>query len=193
MSFESSVGHFESAVGHFLRPLRAGDRHLLQNDPRLAAPPFALSSPDFEDGGMMPTRFAGAGIGDNTSPALEWAGVPAEAAELALVVQDPDAPLPRPITHLIAYGLDPKAGHVPHGAFAARACPFQLGRGSFGRVGYQGPRPVPGHGPHRYVFQMFALGKPLKFESPPDLAALAEAMAGSVIGRGRLTGRYERM
>jgi len=184
---------FESKLGHFLQPVRAGERHLLQNDLALGpTPTFGLSSPDFADDGMMPRRCAGAGVGDNISPALEWTGVPAEAVELALVIQDQDAPLPRPITHLVAFGIDPAAGRVPHGAFAARASEFRFGRGSFGWIGYHGPRPVAGHGPHRYVFQMFALGKPLSFEEPPELAALASAMAGSLLARARLIGRYER-
>ena len=81
---------------------------------------------------MMPTLCAGPGIGDNLSPALRWAGVPRETTELALVVQDPDAPLPWPIAHLIAFGLDPHAGGVPEGALGARHGPeVQLGRGSF--------------------------------------------------------------
>ena len=76
---------FESWVGGHLRSVRAGERRLLQNDPRLAAEPtFGLASPDFVDGDMMPTRCAGPGIGDNLSPALRWAGVSREAAELRL-------------------------------------------------------------------------------------------------------------
>ncbi len=186
---------FESWVGAHLRSIRAGERRLLQNDPRLRAESeFGLASPDFADGEIMPTRCAGPGIGDNLSPALRWAGVPRETTELALVVQDPDAPLPWPITHLIAFGLDPHAGGVPEGALGARHGPgVQLGRGSFGRIGYQGPRPIAGHGPHRYVFQMFALRKPLRFDSPPKLEAVAAAMAGSVLARASLIGRYERL
>jgi phosphatidylethanolamine-binding protein (PEBP) family uncharacterized protein len=107
---------FECALGRLLRSVRSAARRLLQNDPRLdGGSAFGLASPDFSDGGMMPRRSGGAGIGDNVSPALRWAGVPPEAAELALVAQDPDAPLPRPITHLIAFGLDPDAGGVPEG------------------------------------------------------------------------------
>jgi Raf kinase inhibitor-like YbhB/YbcL family protein len=184
----------ESALGRLLRPVRAGDRRLVWNDPRLDAPATQrLSSPAFGEGGPMPPRSAGAGVGDNVSPALEWMGVPAGAAELAIIVQDPDAPLPRPITHLIAYGVDPCSHGAPEGAFEdGRTGSIRLGRGSFGRVGYQGPRPVAGHGPHRYVFQMVALAKPLEFDSSPDLAAIAAAMAGFVLARGRLTGRYQR-
>jgi Raf kinase inhibitor-like YbhB/YbcL family protein len=184
----------ESSLGRLLRPVRAGDRHLLQNDPRLdARSSFDLSSPDFSDGGMMPRQCAGAGVGDIVSPAIRWTGVPPAAVELGLVIQDPDAPLPRLVTHLIAFGIDPGVGGAAEGAFeAGDGSEFHFGRGSFGRIGYQGPRPVAGHGPHRYFFQVFALGKPLRFDAPPDLAALAAAMAGSVLARARLTGRYER-
>ena len=98
----------ESTLGRLLRRVRAGDRRLVWNDPRLDAPAtLRLSSPAFGDGELMPPRSAGAGVGDNVSPALEWTGVPAGAAELAIIMQDPDAPLPRPVTHLIAYGVDP--------------------------------------------------------------------------------------
>jgi phosphatidylethanolamine-binding protein (PEBP) family uncharacterized protein len=109
-----------------------------------------------------------------------------------VIVQDPAVPLPRRVTHLVVYGVDPGAGGVPEGAFnPENDGAFHFGRGSFGRIGYQGRRPTAGHGPYRYVFQMFALGKRLSFDLRPDLAALA-AMAGSVLARGRLVGRYER-
>jgi hypothetical protein len=172
-----------------MRPVRAGESHLVWNDPRLAAPRlFALSSPAFADGRMMPKRSAGSGVGDNLSPPLDWTGVPRGAEELVLIVQDPDAPLPRPITHLIAYAVDPTAGGVEEAALE----PGRAGLIRFGRIGYQGPRPVAGHGPHRYVFQMFALARLIHFDSPPDLEAVVAAMEGVALARGQLTGRYER-
>ena len=76
---------FESWVGAHLRSIRAGERRLLQNDPRLCAESaFGLASPDFADGGMMPTRCAGPGIGDNLSPALRWAASRAKRPSLRL-------------------------------------------------------------------------------------------------------------
>lgn len=185
---------FQRWVGSHLRSVRAGERRLVANNPRLAArSAFPLESPNFRDGGAMPERCAGAGVGDDLPPALRWSGVPPEAVELALVVQDADAPLPWPITHLIAFGLDPRAGGVPQGAqWPKGGLDCKFGRASFGWIGYKGPRPVAGHGPHRYVFQMFVLGKTLRFESPPDLTAITNAMAGSVLARATLTGVYER-
>jgi phosphatidylethanolamine-binding protein (PEBP) family uncharacterized protein len=128
----------ESTLGRLLRPVRAGESRLVWNDPRLTAPrTFILSSAAFAGGGMIPTRYSARGIGDDVSPPLEWNRVPAAAMDLALIVQDPDAPLLRPVTHLIAYGLDPIAGGVEEGAFdTGPADSIRLGRGSFGRMGY---------------------------------------------------------
>ena len=178
----------QSWLGRLLRPAPAGERRLLQNDPRLGGQSaFSLSSLDFVGGGAMPRRCAGAGVG-NVSPSLQWSGVPAAAAELAFVVQDPDAPLPWPVTRPIAFGLDPGAGAPPRAHSRREAAANSISAASVIRA----PRPVASHGPHRYVFQIFAVAKPLRFGAPPDLAAIAAAMAGSVLGRARLTGRYER-
>jgi Raf kinase inhibitor-like YbhB/YbcL family protein len=185
----------ERTIGRLLRSVHAGERHLTCRDPRIADAPASilLTSPAFADGSSIPTRHAGSGVGDNISPALAWASIPEETAELVLIVQDPDAPLLRPVTHLIAMGLAPSNGSLPEGALAPRAgSSVAFGLGSFGRVGYAGPRPVRGHGLHRYVFQMFALDHPLSFPVTPTLAAVVSAMARTVLSRGMLTGTYER-
>jgi Raf kinase inhibitor-like YbhB/YbcL family protein len=183
-------------VGKALKGLRAGDRKLAWNDVALASAPegIGLASPSFAQGAAIPRRHAGAGVGANLSPALGWKNVPPQAVELVLIVEDPDAPLPSPIAHLIAYGLPPNIDGLPEGALAANAdnVALALGRGSFGRRGYAGPRPFVGHGAHRYHFQIFALSEPLAFDSPPDRRALLERMRGKVLSRGRLVGSYER-
>jgi phosphatidylethanolamine-binding protein (PEBP) family uncharacterized protein len=60
-----------------------------------------------------------------------------------------------------------------------------------GHRGYAGPRPIPGHGPHRYRFLVFALDVPVA-ESVTKAKALLTQMAGHVLARGVLTGTYER-
>ena len=122
-------------IGKALRGIRAGDKHLAWNDPALVTVPagIALSSAAFADGQAMPLRYAGAGLGDNLSPPLNWSGIPDGAAELVLIMQDPDAPLLRPVVHLIATGFSPRAGGLAEGAFNAPASPdIKLGRASFG-------------------------------------------------------------
>jgi Raf kinase inhibitor-like YbhB/YbcL family protein len=181
-------------IGKALRRIRAGDRHLAWNDAAVAAAPvrISLTSAAFADGQAMPIRYAGQGVGDNVSPPLQWSGVPQDAAELVLIMQDPDAPLPRPVVHVIATGISPSTGGLGEGAFGASASPdIKLGRASFGRRAYAGPRPVPGHGPHRYVFQLVAVARPLVVATAPNLRELLAALRGNAIARGRLTGIFE--
>jgi phosphatidylethanolamine-binding protein (PEBP) family uncharacterized protein len=67
----------------------------------------------------------------------------------------------------------------------------RLGRGGLRHFGYAGPRPVPGHGPHRYAFQLFALDQGLDQSPGISPRALSQAMDGHVIARARLTGTFE--
>ena len=180
----------KNLIGVLLKKVRAGDRHLVMRDPRFRDAPGSihLSSPDFGDWAMMPQRFTQEG--ENLSPPLKWENLPDGVAELVLVMQDPDAPMPDPVTHLIAYGIRP-SGAIAIGDLNAGG-PLKLGKGSFGRIGYAGPRPIRSHGRHRYVFQMFALDAPLGLGGAPDLKTLTNAMAGHVVARAELTGWYER-
>jgi Raf kinase inhibitor-like YbhB/YbcL family protein len=181
-------------IGKALRGVRAGDRYLAWNDAALATVPdsLRLSSPAFAEGGVIPARYAGEGVGENVSPPLRWSGIPQDTVELVLIMQDPDAPLPRPVVHVLATGISPRAEGLGEGALGgAESDGLRLGRGSFGRRGYAGPRPVPGHGPHRYVFQLVALERPLNLTNAPSLSELLVALRGNAIARGRLVGLYE--
>jgi Raf kinase inhibitor-like YbhB/YbcL family protein len=141
----------------------------------------------------MPPRCAGLGVGENISPALEWSGVPPAAQELVLIMEDPDAPLRKPVVHMIALGIAPARASLPEGALSQAANgDVRFGIGSFNRQGYQGPRPVPGHGPHHYLLMMLASRKPLLFKQPPKLEAVLEAVDGKVLAWGQLVGLFER-
>ncbi len=185
----------ERTLGRWLRSVRADQRHLAWNDPRFADAPdtILLSSAVFDDREFMPQKHAGEGEGENVSPPLSWSVVPFGTKAFVLIMQDPDAPLPRPVTHLLAFDIPAERTSVPEGYLAPGAGPdIRFGRGSFGRVGYAGPRPVRSHGMHRYIFQVFALSRPLNLDGTPDLATVLKAMRGAVLARGRLIGTYER-
>jgi Raf kinase inhibitor-like YbhB/YbcL family protein len=179
-------------IGRVLRPVRAGQKHLAWNDPAFRDVPatLALVSPSFEPDGTIPRRYAGPGVGDNISPALSWSGVPEGTEQLVLIVEDADAPVPRPLVHVLALlplglrGLD--EGALNHGETAT------LGRNSLRSNEYAGPRPVPGHGPHTYVFQLFAIDRVLTLRPSFTRRDLLPAMTGAVLARGRLDGIYER-
>jgi Raf kinase inhibitor-like YbhB/YbcL family protein len=185
----------ERILGTLLRPVHAGERHLASNAEGVSAAPelISLSSPDFVAGCAMPALHAAPDVGGNVSPALNWTGLPHGAVEIALIVQDPSAPLRKPVVHLIAFGIPASMQGVEQGGLTpAHGCDIRFGTGSFGRVGYSGPRPVLGHGRHTYVFQIFALDRPLGATGAPDLDAVLGHMQGAVLARGRLIGTYER-
>lgn len=172
---------------NFLRRIRAGEAKLAWNHPAVASAPdtIAISSAAFADGADIPLRHAG--VGDNISPPLSWDNLPDGTAELVLIVEDPDAPLPRPFVHCVAVGIPPaRAGLAEADLGKASTGEHTLGKP------YLGPAPVPGHGPHRYVFQLFAVAQPLQLGAKPSKKAVLQALSGRVLARGKLTGNYER-
>ncbi len=123
-------------IGRALRRVRAGESRLAWSHPALAGVPetIVLTSPAFAEGQAIPRRHAGAGVGGNVSPALNWSGIPAGTAEIVLVTEDPDAPLPRPVVHAVITGIPPAWPGLPEAAMNAGLAPSRLGRGSFGRT-----------------------------------------------------------
>ncbi|MEN0105569.1 MAG: YbhB/YbcL family Raf kinase inhibitor-like protein [Pseudomonas sp.] len=183
-------------VGRLLRGFRAGEKTLLWHHPVAVAAPtcIELHSPAFAALTTIPAQHAGLGIGANRSPALAWRGVPEAAVELLLVIEDASAPLPKAFVHAIGIGISAQRCELAEGALnGAGGAVRQLGRNTFGRADYAGPRALPGHGPHRYSWQLFALDSRLDFARPPGREQLISAMAGKVIGRGRLDGIFERV
>ena len=173
-------------LGHLLSSRRADASlsawNLLDSDADLI-----LTSPSFADGEPLPRRFAGALVGDNVSPELEWSGVPIGADHLVFVLEDIDVPFSRPLIHTMSI-LGPGARALPEGAQAPDTFQAEHLRGTLGS-GYSGPRPIVGHGIHRYRFMLFAVHG--EIDTSSQRAALA-SMVGHVVARGRLVGTYER-
>lgn len=190
-----------STVGNVLKPFHAGESHLAWNAPAVLAAPatIRLTSPAFVCGGPMARKHAGVGVGDNVSPALRWSGLPRDAVELVLLIEDTGAPTPRPLVHSVTYYLPPTLEGLPEGRLSDQipegvtSDGVRLGQNSFGHTRYDGPRPIPGHGPYTYVFQLIALSKRLTFARPPTKAEVLEALEGAVLAKGRLNGTYERL
>jgi phosphatidylethanolamine-binding protein (PEBP) family uncharacterized protein len=178
-------------IGKLLRNVRAGEHRSPFTGSDFAAPDdITVTSTMFHDGGAMPTSTAGKGVGDDTSPQLGWTGVPPQARQLVLVMDDVDVPLPRPLLHTVAV-IDPIVQNVAAGKLQPATAGLRFIPGTLGHRGYAGPRPIPGHGPHRYRFLVFALDRPI----PDDVStakALLKQMAGHMLARGTLTGTYER-
>ena len=182
-------------IGRILRGVRAGDRRSASNHAALLGVPevILLKSEWFLNGKRMPLRSAGIGVGENISPPLSWSGVPAGTVELAIIMEDPDAPLPWPFVHMIAYRIAADQVGFAEGALVRVACGMAFGKSTAGAQGYIGPRPIPGHGPHRYIFQILALSRRTAFSSAPKIRVFLDGISGTVIGRGMLIGIYERL
>lgn len=181
-------------LGALLRNRRAGQHTLVWARPDLNAPEsFTLTSPAFEHGTPIPERHRGRLRGPNISPALSWTTPPPDAAELVLIAQDPDAPTSKPATHALAVGIDPALGAIPENGLThpSPVAGIKHGKGAIGHRGYAGPLPIRSHGPHTYVFQLFALDERLELPDAFTLNETVSAMAGHVIARARLDGTYE--
>ena len=186
-------------LGRLLQHARAGERNLLRHERGIKGAPayIEIESTAFPNGGRMPDQYTRRG-GD-VFPPLRWTGVPADTRELVLVVEDIDAPTPKhPFVHLIAYAIAPATDHLDEGAVIDQSgttggeAGFKLGRNTFRRNAWMGPDPIPGHGPHHYHFQLFALDKPLTFRKRVTRRRLWRGMRGHVVAVGALTGTYER-
>jgi len=132
--------------------------------------------------------------GEDVSPALLWEGVPDGTSELAVAVDDPDAP-GGTFTHWLAWGIDPGVTRLPEGVPADSMTPglpiLRQGRNDFGRMGYGGPCPPRGE-EHRYIFRLFALDGAVDLEAGADRSAFDEAVGPHVLAEARLTARYTR-
>lgn len=135
---------------------------------------FKLESASFADGDTLPDLHVKA-MGD-TSPHLRWSGAPAGTRSFAITCFDPDAPtgsgfwhwtvanIPADVTELPA-GAGHRSGHdLPPGAVQ--------GRTDYGYAGFGGAAPPPGHGPHRYVFTVFAVDTDPLDVGPDDSGAV---------------------
>ena len=152
---------------------------------------FTLSSNDITDGGTLPDAQVQAR--GNTSPHLRWSGAPEGTRSYAVTCYDPDAPtgsgfwhwtvanIPADVTELLE---DASSGGLPRGAVE--------GRTDFGAPGFGGAAPPPGHGPHRYIFTVFAVDVPHLDVTPENSGAVfGFNLHFHTLARASITATYE--
>ena len=164
---------------------------------------LVLTSHSFKEGErlaldhVLSAKFGFGTDGGNKSPQLAWSGAPAGTKSFALTCFDPDAPtgsgfwhwvvvnIPADVSELKLDAGNPSSGLLPKGALQTRT--------DFGKPGYGGPCPPEGHGPHRYVFTLFAV----KQEALPVTVDTSAAVVGfhlhfGTLAKTSLTGLFKR-
>jgi Raf kinase inhibitor-like YbhB/YbcL family protein len=144
-----------------------------------------INSDAFKDGQRIPVDYSC--DGKERTPVLRWGAPPSGTKSFALVVDDPDAPNGT-FRHWGVYDIPASAralgGNQRVGTEVSN---------DFGKVGYGGPCPPKGHGPHHYHFKLFALDvEQLDVGSGAKVADVEQAASRHVIGQGELVGIYER-
>lgn len=187
------------AIGHALRDVRAGLEKTVFNQSglRTGLAAISVSSLAFADHAPIPVRYTADGFG--VSPPLQWHGVPAGTSSVVLIVEDADAPTPRPLVHAIVVDLPAdESGALAEGAMSSTdpaSEALHRGRNSYLSADWLPPDPPPAHGQHRYVFQVFALGPPQGsdvFRQTPGRDEVLDAIRARGLAGGCLVGTYER-
>ncbi|MCT7374206.1 YbhB/YbcL family Raf kinase inhibitor-like protein [Chelativorans salis] len=151
-----------------------------------------ISSPSFSEGTALPIRYAK--DGENISPPLEWAGVPEETHELALLFEQVTPQTRKPFVQWLVYGLPPQSGGLPEGYQHKRDPePEEMHQGvnDIGNVGYDGPLGTAGRTLH-CRFRLLALDQPLHLPPGADRETVLSKAAEHILAEAELNARYER-
>jgi len=140
-----------------------------------------LTSSEFKNNGHIPSKFTCEG--EDVSPALLIEDIPSDAKSLALIVDDPDAPMGTWV-HWVVYGMD-IISKIEEGSI-----PGKQGINDFGRKDYGGP--CPPSGTHRYFFKIYALDAMLGLDEGISKKQLEKAMEGHILDKAELVGLYKK-
>ena len=140
-----------------------------------------LTSPVFNNNSNMPSKFTCEG--QDVNPELIIENLPAGTKSMALIVDDPDAPM-KTWVHWVVYDI------APVNKISEDSIPGKQGINDFLRVNWGGP--CPPTGTHRYYFKIYALDKVLGLDEGIDKKALEKAMAGHILASAELMGLYKR-
>lgn len=148
-----------------------------------------VKSTAFDEGDMIPKRYTCDGA--DISPQLSWTGIPEGTKSIALISDDPDAPMGTWV-HWVLYNLPSNVTELPEGIPSKKILEngAKQGTNDFRKIGYGGPCP-PG-GTHRYYFKIYALDNEVNMEPGATKDQLLKAMKGHILAEGQLMGRYKR-
>ena len=149
-----------------------------------------ITSSAFSEGEPIPAKYTC--DGKDVSPPLKFADIPATAKSLALIADDPDAPVGTWV-HWVLFDLPPTTTELPEDSPKTQYLSggAKQGINDFRRLGYGGPCPPPGS-PHRYFFRLYALDSLLQLQPGASRKDVDRAMAKHILAQGQLMGTYKR-
>jgi len=160
-----------------------------------AAPGMALTSPDFQDGGVIPDKFTQA-VPNAPSPVLNWTQVPMGTQSFTLLLHDPDPSINKgveDVTHWLIFNIPGTATGLPGGVAAGNLPDGSINaKNRAGNNAYMGPGNPAINPYHHYTFELFALDSKLMLDANATREQVMQAMNGHVLGKAVLVGRFKR-
>jgi Raf kinase inhibitor-like YbhB/YbcL family protein len=148
-----------------------------------------ITSSAFANNGMIPSKYTC--DGEDISPPLQWDGIPEGTKSIALICDDPDAPMGT-FVHWVLYNLPAEttelAENMPTDKELSNGA--RQGMTDFRKTGYGGP--CPPSGTHRYFFKIYALDTKLDLAAGASKSQLLKAMEKHILAQGELVGKYKR-
>ena len=162
-------------------------------------PPLIMTSPSWEDGGVIPDKYTGAAGPTSPNPELKWTQVPPGTQSFVIIMNDPEPAIPAKssrgdVTHWLVWNIPGTSTGLPEGV-AQGDLPDGTKQQSLRSKGYMGPGAPPGPY-HHYTFTLYAVDTKIDVapsENPFDTrTALLNAMDGHVLGKAVLVARFHR-
>ncbi len=149
---------------------------------------LTVTSPCFEDGGLIPIEYTG--YGADRSPELLLNGLSKEAVSIAVIMNDMSHPIPE-YNHWVIWNipaLNVIPGDIPHGVKVEAWSQTVQGIG-YGKNCYRGPKP-PFNWSHMYRFNVYVLDCFLDLPVRSRKKVLLKAMESHILQQAALTGHF---
>ena len=171
---------FAQPAGGAARPPAAGG-----GPPRL--PPLLMQSTAFEDGGIVPQKYAGRG---GVQPGFTFSNAPEGTVSYAIIFHDIDVSLQgstNDVLHWICWNIPASAKGIPEGKLPEGSV---TGKNIAGQNAYFGPGAPPGPRYHHYVFELYALSANLDLPNTAGRPELLKAIEGKIVAKAAYVGRF---